>query len=114
MYPLVYNDAQELLGRYGIHAPVADERFLRHAQIDLGVPSGIEAFQDENGQRFIALHAHGFGTVRPCPLSYEIAESMVEQVHAEGCVPLNGIMRLMLTNLLVRSAKLFLKEELSA
>ncbi|HEV2261205.1 MAG TPA: hypothetical protein VGR69_02815 [Candidatus Rubrimentiphilum sp.] len=112
MYPLVYDDAQELLGRYGIHAPVSDERFLRHGQIDLGVPIGIEAFADETGQKFIALHAHDFGTVRPCPLTYEVAESMVEQLHAEGCVPLSGIMRLMLTNLLVRSTKLFLKENL--
>jgi len=112
MYLLSNADAVELLNRHGIHAPVDGERARRRLQIDRGTPIGIQAVHDENGQSFIALRAHRFGTMRLCPVSFLSAESMVEQLHAEGCVPISPAVRLMLVNLLVRASKLFVEEAL--
>ncbi len=112
MYLLAYEDATELLNRHGIHAPVDDEHERRQRRIDRGTPIGIQAVHDENGQSFIALRAHHFGTMRLCPVSLSSAESMVDQLHLEGRVPLKPTLRLMLTNLLVRASKLFVEEAL--
>lgn len=112
MYLLPYEDARALLDRHGIHAPFDDEHERRGFRIDRGTPIGIQAVHDENGQSFIALHAHRFGTMRLCPVSLLSAESMVDQLHVEGRVPLSPTLRLMLTNLLVRASKLFVEEAL--
>jgi hypothetical protein len=111
MYLLPYQDARELLDRHGIHAPVGHEQG-RRSRIDCGTPIGIQAVRDENGQSFIALRAHHFGTMRMCPVSLSFAESMVDQLHLEGQVPLSPTLRVMLTNLLVRASKLFVEEAL--
>lgn len=111
MYLLSFEDARQLLDRHGIHAPVEHEQENRRSRIS-GAPIAVQAVRDENGQSFIALRAYRFGSMRMCPVSLSFAHSMVDQLHEEGRVPLSPILRLMLTNLLVRASKLFVEEAL--
>jgi hypothetical protein len=72
-----------------------------------GTRIGIDAFEDENGGKRIALHAQCFWTAQPCSIPYGHAGLMLDQLYSKGSVHLSPIVHFMLSNLLVRSAKFF-------
>lgn len=108
---LTHDEAEVLLKRYGIHAPVTDQRFLEHADLERGTPVQITCL-DSRGREEIVLTCQDFTASKPCPLTQEDAANMVNDLQQRHLIPDRGHERHTLEHLLLRCSELFAAEHL--
>lgn len=108
------NVVVELLRRYGIHAPVTDERYLRHAELDRGYRLTLEVKED--GDRpHIMLRRGEAEASRIVPLTEFAARSMVAEFCEAAALPaLSSRARATLAHVLEEAARLFSEEQLAS
>ncbi|HEV3153836.1 MAG TPA: hypothetical protein VGZ02_08545 [Candidatus Baltobacteraceae bacterium] len=111
---LTQEDLGILLKRYGIHAPVTDERFLGHADVDRGIVLEIACEPDDRYGKILAVTCQDERVFRSCPLTREKASGIVDKLRRRGVLPDRAQERNTLTNLLVRCADLYSREQLES